>query len=76
MKKLFDHIQKSNPSPAIATLPNLDELIKSALGNGRKKIANEEIFYKFLFEHGMGHFVKNRRAINLYYDHSDSWWEV
>ena len=44
MKKLFHLIQKNNPSEDITTLDNLDELIKSALGNGRKKLVNEEKF--------------------------------
>ena len=76
MKKLFHLIQNNNPSQDITTLDNLDELIKSALGNGRKKLVNEEKFYRFLFEYGLSHFVKNTRAIDLYYDHKDSWWEV
>ena len=76
MKKLFHLIQNNNPSQDITTLDNLDELIKSALGNDRKKLVNEEKFYRFLFEHGLSHFVKNKRAIDLYYDHKDSWWEV
>ena len=47
MKKLFHLIQNNNPSQDITTLDNLDELIKSALGNGRKKLVNEEKFYRF-----------------------------
>ena len=60
LKKLLHHIKKAYNSENIASLTNLDELINAALTNRRKKLQNEELFFTFLFENGLGHFVKNR----------------
>ena len=73
MKKLLHHI-KSVYGSAIADISNLDDLIKNALTQSKKKLPNEEEFYKFLFEHGMGSYVKNRSKIDLYYP--DVWYQV
>ena len=52
------------------------DLIKSALGNSRKTLANEKEFFNFLFANNLGHFVKNRSKIALYYDKALNWYEV
>ena len=74
MKKLFHHIKAVHGGSTIAEISNLDDLIKNALAQSKKKLPNEEEFYKFLFEHGMGSYVKNRSKIDLYYP--DVWYRV
>ena len=67
IKKLLHHIEKTKGSAEVTSFANLEELIKAALTNTRKKLPNEEVFFTFLFDNGMGHFVKNRSKIDLYY---------
>ena len=74
MKKILHHIKAVHGGSTITELSNLDDLIKNALTQSKKKLPNEEDFYKFLFEHGMGNFVKNRSKIDLYYP--DVWYRV
>ena len=74
MKKLLHHIKAVHGGSTIAEISNLDDLIKNALTQSKKKLPNEEEFYKFLFEHGMGSYVKNRSKIDLYYP--DVWYRV
>ena len=74
MKKLLHHIKAVHGGSTIAEISNLDDLIKNALTQSKKKLPNEEEFYKFLFEHGMGTYVKNRSKIDLYYP--DVWYRV
>ena len=74
MKKLLHHIKAVHGGSTIAEISNLDDLIKNALTQSKKKLPNEEEFYKFLFEHGMGDFVKNCSKIDLYYP--DVWYRV
>ena len=76
IKKLLHQIEKVTPSQDITSLQNLDQLVKSALGNSRKILANEAKFFNFLFENNLAHFVKNRNKIKAYYKFSDSWWSV
>ena len=76
MKKLLHHIQEVSGSKEILNLPNLDELIKSALSTGRKKLPHEEQFFTFLFDNGMGAYVKNRSKINQYYQTDLPWYQV
>ena len=76
IKKLLQLIEKKDDSQKITSLENLDDLIKCALGNGRKKIPNEEEFFNFLFANNLAHFVKNRSKINQYYDKATNWYEV
>ena len=76
IKKLLHHIEKLGGSQKITSLENLEELIKCALGNSRKTLANEEEFFNFLFDNNLGHFVKNRSKINQYYDSASNWYEV
>ena len=67
IKKILRLIEKTEGSTEITSLANLEELIKSAVTNTRKKLPNEEVFFTFLFDNGMGHYVKNRSKIGLYY---------
>ena len=67
INRLIRHIEKTKGSTDVTSLTNLEELIKAALTNTRKKLPNEEMFFTFLFDNGMGHFVKNRSKIDLYY---------
>ena len=75
IKKLLQRVQKSHGSGEIVSLPNLDDLIHAAVTNKKKKLSNEELFFTFLFENGMGHFVKNRSKIDLYYK-DGLWYQV
>ena len=76
IKKLLHHIEKMDGPHKIASLENVEDLIKSALGNSRKTLANEKEFFNFLFANNLGHFVKNRSKIALYYDKALNWYEV
>lgn len=76
IKKLLSLIEKKSNSKEVSTLENLDSLIKSALGTGQKILPNEKQFFTFLFENNLGHFVRNRKKINLYYKFKDNWWAV
>ena len=75
IKKLLLYIKKSHGSETIVALPNLEDLIQAALSNKRKALPNEEVFFTFLFENGMGRFVKNRSKIDLYYK-GGLWYQV
>ena len=75
IKKLLHQIEKAQGSVEVTSLPNLDDLIKAALSSSRKKVLNEEVFFTFLFDNGLGHFVKNRSKIDLYYKHGP-WYQV
>ena len=54
MKKLLLHIKAVHGGSTIAEISDLDNLIKNALTQSKKKLPNKEEFYTFLFEHGMG----------------------
>ena len=75
IKKILQNIKKNRGSEQVVSLSNLDDLIQAALTNKRKKLPNEEVFFTFLFENGMGHFVKNRSKIGLYYK-DGLWYQV
>ena len=75
MKKLLQHIEKTEGSSEIVNLPNLEELIKNALSNSKKRLPNEELFFTFIFDHGMSRFVKNHSKIDLYYKYGP-WYSV
>ena len=76
IKKILKQIEKTTNSKEISELENLDSLIKLALGTSKKIIANEKKFFTFLFESNLGHMVRNRSKINLYYKFKDNWWTV
>ena len=75
MKKLLQHIEKTEGSSEIVNLPNLEELIKNAQSNSKKRLPNEKLFFTFIFDHGMSRFVKNRSKIDLYYKYGP-WYSV
>ena len=75
INKLIHYIEKTKGSADVTCLANLEELSKAALTNTRKKLPNEEIFFTFLFDNGMGHFVKNRSKIDLYYK-DGPWYQI
>ena len=75
IEKLLHQIEKAKGSLEVTSFPNLEELIQGALTNTRKKLPNEEPFFTFLFNNGMGHFVKNRSKIDLYYK-DGLWYKV
>ena len=75
INKLIRHIEKTRGSEEVASLANLPELIRVALTSTKKKLPNEEVFFTFLFDNGMGHFVKNRSKIDLYYKH-EPWYHI
>ena len=75
IQKILTNIRKTEGSEELTSLPHLDDLIKVAISNTRKKLPNEEAFFTFLFENGMGHFVKNRSKIDLYYK-DGLWYQV
>ena len=76
IKKMLKQIEKISTSKELTKLENLDALIQLALGSSKKTIPNEKQFFTFLFENNLGHFVRNRNKINLYYKYKDSWWAV
>ena len=75
IQKIRTNIRKTEGSEELTSLPHLDDLIKAAISNTRKKLPNEKVFFTFLFENGMGHFVKNRSKIGLYYK-DGLWYQV
>ena len=76
IKKILKQIERKSNSKNISELENLDSLLKCALGSSKKILANEKQFFDFLFENNLGHFVRNRNKINLYYKFKDNWWSV
>ena len=76
MKKFLQRIRNTTESKELLDLVNIEELIKSAVNNSRKTLPNEEKFFKFLFTHGLGHLVKNRNKIDLYFEGKDRWYHV
>ena len=76
MKKLLCHIEGVEGAQEILTLPNLEELIRSALTTSRKSLPNEHKFFTFLFSNSLGSYVKNRSKINDYYKLDKPWYEV
>ena len=76
MKKLLQHLERLDGSQAITSLDNIDQLIESALGSSKKMITGEEIFFPFVFENNLSHFVKNRSKIALYYKQRDNWFQI
>ena len=75
IRKLLHQIEKTKGSVEVTSIPNLEDLLHATLTNTRKKLPNEEVFFTFLFDNGMGHFVKNRSKIDLYYKHGP-WYQV
>ena len=57
----------------IPELPNIEALIRSALGKSKRVLENEEEFYQFLSAHGLVHLIKNPFKIKRYVP---SWFRV
>ena len=57
------------------TTSTVVNILQGRLTSKRKALPNEEVFFTFLFENGMGHFVKNRSKIDLYYK-GGLWYKV
>ena len=76
IKKLIQHIEKKDGAEKITSLDNLDELIKCALGTGRKYVPNEETFFNWMFLNNLSHFIKNQSKISKYFNHASNWYEV
>ena len=76
MKKLLQHVERLEGSQEITSLENIDQLIETALGSSRKMVPNEALFFSFLFDNNLAHFVKNRSKIALYYKDRDNWFQI
>ena len=76
IKKLLQHLERLDSGHNITSLDNIDQLIDTALGTTRKMVPNEELFFSFLFDNNLAHFVKNRSKIGLYYKDRDNWFEI
>ena len=57
----------------VPELPNIDALIRGALGKGKRVLEHEEEFYQFLSAHGLVHLIKNPFKIKRYVP---SWFRV
>ena len=73
---MIKHIENLRNSEVILGMDNIDMLIKAALNQSRKKLLNEEEFFNFLFSNGLGHLVKNRFKIDLYFPDKDNWYHI
>ena len=47
-------------------IPNTKSLIKNACGQSKRKLENEELFYMFLCNYGLAHFILNKHKLRLY----------
>ena len=66
IRKLLTLIKSVDGASEILQLDNLDLLIKNALSQSKKKLANQDLFYHFLFQNNLSHLVRNRHAIAKY----------
>ena len=76
LKKLIQQMPKTEDSNEILKLDNLDALIDLALGNSKRTLPNEEMFFRFAFQNGLSQFIKNRFKINLYLEGKDHWYKI
>ena len=67
IKKILNHLKRVSGSESILQLDNLDDLIHNALSQSRKVLANQEQFYRFMFDSGLSSLVRNRHAISKWY---------
>ena len=68
IRKLLGLIKKVIGSDEILQVENLEDLIKNALSQSKKKLANQQEFYDFLFQNNLAHYVRNRHAIAQFYN--------
>ena len=76
LKKLIQQMPKTEDANEVLKLDNLDSLIDLALGNSKRSLPNEEIFFQFAFQNGLSKFIKNRFKINLYFEGKDNWYKI
>ena len=67
IKEILNHLKRVSGSESILQLDNLDDLIHNALSQSRKVLANQEQFYRFMFDSGLSSLVRNRHAISKWY---------
>ena len=67
IKKILNHLKNVSGSESILQLDNLDDLINNALSQSRRVLANQEQFYRFMFDSGLASLVRNRHAISKWY---------
>ena len=72
-KKKFLKTLENNCQNIRDKFPNIDELIGQAISLKKKKISNEEGFYKYLYDEGLMSLVKNKHKLNLY---CPSWFKI
>ena len=79
-KKLKSIIKAIEQHDEFNQFQNLDELIKQAISTKKKKIPNEEEFYKLLFKCNLGSYVTNSYKIKEYFStdttKGSEWWHV
>ena len=76
LKILLQQMLKTEDSNEILKLDNLDALIDLALGNSKRTLPNEEMFFRFAFQNGLSQFIKNGFKINLYLEGKDHWYKI
>ena len=76
IKKLLQHVERLDDSQHITSLENIEQLIDTALGSSKKLVPNEEMFFTYLFDNNLAHFVKNRSKIARYYKDRDNWFQI
>ena len=69
-------MERLDDSQHITSLENIDQLIDTALGSNKKVVPNEEMFFTYLFDNNLAHFVKNRSKIARYYKDRDNWFQI
>ena len=48
-------------------IPNLKQLVKASLGQSKRKLPNEDLFYKLILQHQLFHLVRNKNKIRQFY---------
>ena len=65
IKKILACIKNAHGGEGLTLeLPNIDELINHALSQSKKSLPNMEKFYKFLYQNGLAHLIRNRHQIS------------
>lgn len=70
-EKLFKALEKYKGIDT--NFPNLQQLIKAAIGSSKRTLPNEEKFYKLLLDHQLFHLVKNQHKIKKFWP---SWFRI
>ena len=65
IKKVLACIKNAHGGEGLTLeLSNIDELINHALSQSKKSLPNMEQFYKFLYQNGLAHLIRNRHQIS------------